>query len=74
MSKQNNNLELSSPPINLRSNSKVQFKNQRKRKYEKYLKSPFVRGKKLWDILPEKVQKATAKVKLKCLVKKICRT
>ena len=33
------------------------------RKYERYFKTLLVRGKKLWDMLPEKVQKATTKVK-----------
>ena len=43
-------------------------------RHEKYLKSPLVRGVKLWEMLPEKVQKATTKVKFKSFVKQICKT
>ena len=39
-----------------------------------HLKSPRVRGVKVWDMLPATVQKAITKVKLKLLIKKICRT
>ena len=39
-----------------------------------HLKSPRVRGVKVWDMLPATVQKATTKVKFKLLIKKICRT
>ena len=60
--------------INLRSNSKIHFKKRKRRKYEKYLKSLLVRGVKLWEMLPEKVQKATTKVKFKSFVKQICKT
>ena len=38
------------------------------------MKSPLVRGVKLWEMLPEKVQKVTTKVKFKSLVKQICKT
>ena len=47
---------------------------RKRRKYEKYLKSPLVRGVKLWEMLPEKVQIATTKVKFKSFVKQICKT
>ena len=59
----NINLELARTYYNMRSNSKVHIKKRRKRKYEKYLKSPLVRGIKLWEMLPEKGQQATTKVK-----------
>ena len=74
LSKKNVNLEIARPSINLRSNSKIHFKKRKRRKYEKYLKSPLVRGVKLWEMLPEKVQKATTKVKFKSFVKQICKT
>ena len=64
LSKKNVNLEITRPAINLKSNSKIHFKKRKRRKYEKYLKSLLVRGVKLWEMLPEKVQKATTKVKL----------
>ena len=74
LSKKNVNLEIARPSINLRSNSKIHFKKRKRRKYEKYLKSPLVRGVKLWEMLPEKVQKATTKVKFRSFVKQICKT
>ena len=58
LSKKNVNLEIARPSIDLRSNSKIHFKKRKRRKYEKYLKSPLVRGVKLWEMVPEKVQKA----------------
>ena len=74
LSKKNVNLEIARPAINLRSNSKIHFKKRKRRKYEKYLKSLLVRGVKLWEMLPEKVQKATTEVKFKSFVKQICKT
>ena len=65
LGKKNVNLEIARPAINLNRNSKVHFKKRKRRKYEKYLKSPLVRGVKLWEMLPEKVQKATTQVKLR---------
>ena len=41
---------------------------------EGYVTYPLVRGVKLWEMLPEKVQKATTKVKFKSFVKQICKT
>ena len=73
-SKIDGNIEYRRPSINLRSNGKVKFKAKRKRKYELYLKSPKVRGVKLWEMLPLDVQRATTKVKFKKLIKEICRT
>ena len=67
-------LDATRPPINLRSNKKVKFKKHSKYRYMMYLKSPRVRCVRMWDMLPVKVQKATTKVKFKCLIKKICRT
>ena len=62
------------PPMNLRINKKVRFKKGTKYRYIMHLKSPRVRGVKVWDMLPATVQKATTKVKFKLLIKKICRT
>ena len=66
-------LDLDRPTINLRSNKKVKFKKKSKYRYTIYLKSPKVRGMKVWNMLPANVQKATTKVKFKCLIKKICK-
>ena len=52
----------------------VKFKKHSKYRYMMYLMSPRVRCVRIWDMLPVKVQKATTKVKFKCLIKKICRT
>ena len=63
------------PTMNLRNNKKVKFKKGTKYRYTMhYLKSPRVRGVKVWDMLPATVQKATTKLKFKLLIKKICRT
>ena len=32
-----------------------------------------IEGMKVWNMLPANVQKATTKVKFKCLIKKICK-
>ena len=56
------------------SKKNVSFVKRKRRKYEKYQKSPLVRGVKLWEMLPEKVQKATTRVNFKSLVKQICKT
>ena len=73
-SKRTSILDSVRPTINLRSNKKVKFKKQSKYRYTMYLKSPKMRGMKVWDMLPATVQKATTKVKFKSLIKKICRT
>ena len=44
------------------------LQKEQKEEYENYLKSPSVRGIKLWEILPEKVQKATTKVTSRVLL------
>ena len=58
--------------INLRSNKKVNFTKKSKWRYELYLKSPKVRGVKVWEMLPAGVEKATTKVKFKKLLKTLC--
>ena len=67
-------LVLDRPNINLRSNKKVKFKKESKYRHIIYLKSPKVRGVKVWNTLPATVQKATTKVKFKAMITKICRT
>ena len=47
----------------------MKFKSQR-RNLEKILKSPFSRGVKLWDQIPENIQKALTKVKFKAALRK----
>ena len=64
-------IDVARPPINLHSNKKVKCKKRIKYRYEMYLKSPRVRGVRVWDMLPATVQKVTTKVKFKCLIKKI---
>ena len=60
--------------INLRSNNKVNFKKAKKQLYEFYLKSPKVRGWRIWEMLPANDQKVTTQVKFKRLVTAICKT
>ena len=57
--------------LNLHSNAKVKFKKHRMQKYELYLRSPLLRGLKVWKMLSPEVQKASTKVKFKCLIRKI---
>ena len=56
------------PTINLRSNAKVKFPT-RTTKLTMVLNSPYYRCVRLWDQLPENIQKATSKVKFKLAVK-----
>ena len=70
-SKIHKNLEYTRSAIYLRSTRKIKFKTNKKRRYERYLRSLKVRGVKLWEMLPIDVQRATTKVKLKNLIKKI---
>ena len=72
-SKKHENLDCRRPTMNLRSSNKVKFRKKGKRKYELYLKSPKVRGVKVWEMLPSNVQKATTKVKFKNFMKSICK-
>ena len=48
----------------LRSRGKVKFKEKR-RMLEGILKNPMFRGIKLWNMIPEDVQRALTKVKFK---------
>ena len=71
--KKHENLDCHLTTMNLRSSNKVKFKKKGMRKYELYLKSPNVRGIKVWEMLPSNVQKATIKVKFKNFIKSICK-
>ena len=52
------------PPIRLRSRNKIEFK-QKMRSLEGILKSPMNRGIKLWNMIPENIQRSVTKVKFK---------
>ena len=54
----------SSQLTGITSRKKVKFKNIM-RKQEKILKSPMYRGIKLWDMIPEDIQRSLTKVKFK---------
>ena len=68
LSKDDRYIEKSRPEIPLRNRNKIKFKTH-KRVYEKYLKSPHPRGIKMWDRIPESVQRSTTKVKFKKKIK-----
>ena len=68
LSKQDGNLDKYRPPIKLRSRNKVTFK-QNKRNLEGFLKGPLCRGVRLWNIIPEKVQRSVTKVRFKTSIK-----
>ena len=55
------------PDIVLCSRNNIKFKLPTT-KLTKVMKSPFYRGVKLWDMLPEAVQRATTKVKFKNMI------
>ena len=69
-SKTSVDLDFARPRMHLRSHNKVKFKKYR-RKYTKILKSPLLRGVKLWDRIPIDIQRSTTKFKFKKLIK-IC--
>ena len=52
------------PRVRLRCHNKIKFK-QYKRTYQKYLKSPLMRGTSFWDRLLEAIQKSMTKFKFK---------
>ena len=68
LSKFGENIDTYRPTIRLRSRKKVKFKSN-KRNLEKILKSPLYRGIKLWDMIPESIQRSLTKVKFKRLIK-----
>ena len=64
LSKNGQLLDTYRPNINLRSRKKIKFKHHR-RNMEKFLKSPLIRGIKLWDRIPLAIQRSVTKVKFK---------
>ena len=62
------NLENQRPKIQLRNRGKIKFKVPYTT-LTKVQNSPFYRGAKLWERLPEGVQKATTKVKFKTMIR-----
>ena len=70
MSKQGGTLDNYRPPIRLRNRNKIKFKSS-KRNLEGVLKSPLYRGIKLWDRIPENIQRSVTKVKFKRELKKL---
>ena len=63
----NFNLENQRPKMQLRNRGKIKFKVPYTT-LTKVQNSPFYRGAKLWERLPEGVQKATTKVKFKTMI------
>ena len=70
LSKLGRHIDRYRPTIRLRSRRKVKFKKY-KRNLEKILKSPLYRGIKLWDMIPDEIQRSVTKVKFKIMVKLI---
>ena len=64
----NFNLENQRPKIQLRNRGKIKFKVPYTT-LTKVQNSLFYRGAKLWERLPEGVQKATTKVKFKTMIR-----
>ena len=64
LSRIHGNLDVHRPKINLRSRKKVKFRNF-KTNLKGIDKSPMFRGIKLWDQIPQTVQRALTKVKFK---------
>ena len=62
------NLENQRPKIQLRNRGKIKFKVPYTT-LTKVQNSPFYRGAKLWERLPEGVQIATTKVKFKTMIR-----
>ena len=64
LSKKGQLLDNFRPNINLRSNRKIKFKIRR-RNMQKFLKSPMSRGIKIWNRIPQAIQRSVTKVKFK---------
>ena len=63
-------LDLYRPKINLRSRNKVKFRLF-KSSLKQIEKSPMNRGVKLWNLIPENIQKSVTKVKFKTGIKTV---
>ena len=72
-SKMSHLLDTSKAYVELRSNKSFTFKMGKNRTYDLYLKSPFSRCLKIWEMLKLDVQRATTKLKLMMLIKQMCR-
>ena len=70
LSKIGGNIDEYGPAIRLRSRKKVKFKKY-KRNLQKILKSPLYLGVKLWDMIPDGIQRSITKVKFKTLLKSV---
>ena len=70
LSKKGGGLDKYRPETRLRSRNKIKFKIKR-RNLEGILKSPLYRGTKLWNCIPENIQRSTTKVKFKTQIKVI---
>ena len=60
------------PRIKLHSNKKVKFKRGKMRQYEIYLRSPFQRGLRIWEMLTADMQRAATKGKFKRMIHLLC--
>ena len=70
LSRRKDNLDQYRPKINLRSRKRVKFRLPL-RNLTKISKSPLLRGIKLWDMVPEPIQRSLTKVKFKREIKSI---
>ena len=70
LSRRGRDLENYRLTIRLRSRNKIKFK-QKRRILEGILKSPMHRGIKLWNMIPEDIQRSVTKVKFKAGIKGI---
>ena len=70
LSQTHRNLDLHRPRINLRSRNNIRFRRHQ-RNLKGIDKSPMVRGIRLWDQIPQAVQRALTKVKFKLGIRKI---
>ena len=68
LSKNGQLLDIFRPKINLRSRRNVKF-NYPHRNMQKFLKSPLSRGIKIWDRIPQAIQRSVTKVKFKIELK-----
>ena len=64
------NLDVHRPKINLRSRNNIKFRNY-KRNLKGLEKCPMLRGIRLWDQIPQSVQRALTKVKFKTGIRQV---
>ena len=68
LSKNGQLLDTFRPKINLGSRGKIKFRIPH-RNMQKFLKSPMSRGIRLWNRIPQAIQRSTIKVKFKLALK-----